>query len=1626
MKKLYLVLFYLFLLQHLVSGQNSFIKRAGSGGIDEANDVIQLTPNKTISTGFYSEILHFGGTPLPFAGADDGFIACQNEDGQFIWALGINGPSSDKGLFLAKSPDGFIYLGGTYTEFVSIGTTSISANPVASTNQDIFIAKIDQNGAVQWVETLGGEGFDDIAGLTVTNQNKIWLTVRFLGNTSIGGSAYTSSNLLNQNVPGVDATFVRMSAQGDVEFSRVLASPENERMSNLVSDDQGNIYTTVHSITNLSYGATNIGLSNQTNGVLLKINSNGNLINHQRIFAPFIDVKSIDVMAGRVSIGGDFGGVITFPNIPAATPITNQYLNKIFTATFETQELELISHNTEGSNSQLFFDDLAYNSAGNLWVAGRFRCRFESIVGANESGLFNNVGFSDAFVALYQANTNNQRLYKQYIGSEKDDAINGLYCKGLITPIIAGYFQEKLLFNTPPLCSNCGTDASNSNISYCNFSNYNQINYIKANGNRDIMVGNIFSTSLPVLDLYDRADSTGCNKDILQPIIYPNEDSLFNCDSVLLTKDLNLIEFYADSIVNWHYEFNGTPISDTIVHQNGLYEIVVESVDGCRTFSDSVYLVFEQNNQIPEISVEGANIFQTTNEPCPYVYTKLFGDSATINGTSISSDSIIWEYQQYDLGSIEIVSTGSNTISILNPGNYIFTRITPSGCSYTECIKIVDFILIEGGICGMQPNWDFRIFANGNLNDTIYTCPENKIELEFSDSLEFYDGSFWLFNYGYWSINSLDVENPQSTVNNLTFPMLNGETNEPYPRHSILKHKNYFFTETEGWVLATICILSHPNAQDTVFKFQRRFYVKFNPNLAFNVSFSPITPEICPGDTLDVSFSTSPFFIPYTTKINGQDVPGGTNTYSFYEPGSISLIPQIPANIGGVCPSEVDASVGIVFKNSPSVLMTPENGLKCPNATVELDGQPGSSFEWFGPGVPDNYSEDSLLALFPGFYMYHFNDIDGCPLLSSKALVRNISATLPESISDTVRCGNQSVYIGLDSDTSLHWTWLPPLSGTNYYNFINSAGNYAVTGRVCETIDTFYFDVAQGIGPAFIQFAGKDTLCQGDTLTLFIESDAPYMQWSTGNTNDSILVSTQSNYSVTVSDDLGCIFTDFQNVPLYNNPSVPQFIHQPACPGVPLTVFTNSNVPVHWSVDEFSSLLNVGTSITLDVNQNNQAIGGYARNSLTGCRSAYAQTNLLLNSITVYPAIQESKIFCEGDSILITPEETVGISTGVWTGPNQFIQNAFALSIFDIAANQAGTYVFQAVLDSGYCTIGLPSNTQLIQRILDPPIIDFPDSLCAGAPIFLNTSQNSDYEYSWTAPNNPITQGISVYYMNSTPANSGFYYLTSRDSNCVRTDSFNVFVSAVPPQVPVIQYPERICKDDTLFLYNIDSLNTSGVNLYWIGSDFFVNNSPNSVYIPHFSDDLNNVLGLQLGVNNCLSDVVLVQTEVLNLPVFALPQGEEFCEGDVYYVSGPPNMQSYFWHNGASNQTTSFLSSEDIQLNVVDSNGCTYYAMAHVEAIECDVNGTPNTFSPNGDNINDNLIFTVEGGTIYEANIFTRWGLLVKKIGPEESTWDGTDQTGEPVTDGTYFYTLKVKMINDEWKKLEGFITIFR
>ena len=71
----------------------------------------------------------------------------------------------------------------------------------------------------------------------------------------------------------------------------------------------------------------------------------------------------------------------------------------------------------------------------------------------------------------------------------------------------------------------------------------------------------------------------------------------------------------------------------------------------------------------------------------------------------------------------------------------------------------------------------------------------------------------------------------------------------------------------------------------------------------------------------------------------------------------------------------------------------------------------------------------------------------------------------------------------------------------------------------------------------------------------------------------------------------------------------------------------------------------------------------------------------------------------------------------------------------------------------------------------------------------------------------------------------------------------------------------------------------------------------------------------------------------------------------------------------------------------------------------------PNTFTPDGDGLNDIFLPIVTAGFrdgTYEFRIYNRWGEQVFVTQDPTLGWDGT-YLGEPVQDGTYTWTILFK-----------------
>jgi len=95
-------------------------------------------------------------------------------------------------------------------------------------------------------------------------------------------------------------------------------------------------------------------------------------------------------------------------------------------------------------------------------------------------------------------------------------------------------------------------------------------------------------------------------------------------------------------------------------------------------------------------------------------------------------------------------------------------------------------------------------------------------------------------------------------------------------------------------------------------------------------------------------------------------------------------------------------------------------------------------------------------------------------------------------------------------------------------------------------------------------------------------------------------------------------------------------------------------------------------------------------------------------------------------------------------------------------------------------------------------------------------------------------------------------------------------------------------------------------------------------------------------------------------------------------------------------------------------------------ALEYDIeNFNINTFSPNEDGINDYLDFSNYNLKQLEFTVFNRWGTAVFYSNDVNLKWDGRNNNGNKLIDGTYYYILKAITQDNTQITKHNFLTIF-
>jgi len=229
-------LFCLVILQGRLSAQDNnylWVDQTGGTSTDVGNDITTDKDNNVIVTGSFSGRVEFGNYVLSSEGSEDMFLMKYDSKGEVLWAKSVGGFYKDYGNSVATDAQGNIYVCGTFQSVVYFEDFVLSSQGDA----DVFVAKYDKHGNIQWAKRGGGVASDWGQGIAVDKQGNVYTTGKFNKKADFG-----KDTLVSQGEE--DLFVVKYDPAGNVLWARGAGGNMDNRGNDLAIDPQNNIYLT--------------------------------------------------------------------------------------------------------------------------------------------------------------------------------------------------------------------------------------------------------------------------------------------------------------------------------------------------------------------------------------------------------------------------------------------------------------------------------------------------------------------------------------------------------------------------------------------------------------------------------------------------------------------------------------------------------------------------------------------------------------------------------------------------------------------------------------------------------------------------------------------------------------------------------------------------------------------------------------------------------------------------------------------------------------------------------------------------------------------------------------------------------------------------------------------------------------------------------------------------------------------------------------------------------------------------------------------------------------------------------------------------------------------------------------
>jgi gliding motility-associated-like protein len=669
--------------------------------------------------------------------------------------------------------------------------------------------------------------------------------------------------------------------------------------------------------------------------------------------------------------------------------------------------------------------------------------------------------------------------------------------------------------------------------------------------------------------------------------------------------------------------------------------------------------------------------------------------------------------------------------------------------------------------------------------------------------------------------------------------------------------------------------------------------------------------EVCPGETpIFTASNPNNYVIEWYSDPLGTDVWGTGNAFIappaqqytpwYYRP--INSITGCKGDVVATWVEVVEARQVVTAEAEPTCVGDPIV-VRVANydfvGDVTIYDYDGNEVGYAEIDIADGVTEVELPAQNSSGYYNYFVIETGeifCPSFPATFVVQVIDIPTINNISNDTICIGEVAVLTADSKDEIIW-----YSDVNLTTIVGTGNVLALTG-LTET--TNYYAVASNGTcksepimatvvvnplPAKPIVNANSPVCEGATISLSTTTTGNVTyNWTgpngyTSNVQNpeitpAVKATHQGIYTLTIKDNTtGCTsMAASVQVDINPAPAAPTATNSgPVCEGANAIVSASlvTGAIYSWTgPNGFSSSLQVNNIMNVSLaNAGTYSVSIYK----DGCWSTAATTTLVVNAKPIIDSVVSNDPVCENQQIIITAYTTAqNINNYNWTVPdgNTINSTSNVLTIDTAEVSDRGMYIL-TITDANNCKSNPIAEYVDVNKYPDNIIATNNGPKCEGEDIQLNAPNIFGATYSWTGPNqfvsdlrNPTLQDVTV-------ANAGTYTLVVSLGNC----------SSAPVTTDVVVHANPTANaglDDTTYQDQPLVLNGSGGSTYqWSNSDYLSTTvTPNPIFIANVVGNYTKTLTVWDDATGCSDDddvVITVLPKVeLSIPDLITPNGD--------------------------------------------------------------------------------------------------------------------------------------------------------